>query len=274
MTCQLLVFWLPALFLWCGNASFAAETKSPPERIKVMTNEVGDHRLRYLVQLPLGTKPAQGWPLLLFLHGYGECGNDIDQIRKHGPPKLITKFEKLRGCIVVSPQCPRDSWWRVEALKSLVDEVVHARSDVDESRLYVTGLSMGGYGIWSFISRYPDYFAAAIPICGGGNPFNLPANRPDQKQGITNEFMPDGLKKAHQLPIWTFHGRQDGSVPIQETELLVKLLKKAGSKHIRFTAYENTNHVQAWEKAYDDPQTWQWLFTQRLCRDSASFLRP
>ena len=175
---------------------------------------------------------------------------------------MIAKFKELSGCIVVSPQCPRDSWWRVEALKALVDEVVKQRGDVDRSRLYVTGLSMGGYGTWSFLSRYPDYFAAAIPICGGGNPFNLPSNRPGKKKGITNEFRPEGLKKANHLPIWTFHGTRDRSVPLKETQLLVKLLEDAGSKKIRLVAYERAGHVEAWQKAYNDPKTWQWLFAQ------------
>ncbi|MEO2034306.1 MAG: prolyl oligopeptidase family serine peptidase [Planctomycetaceae bacterium] len=232
------------------------------ESLKHMQRSVGDHKLHYLVQAPTGKKPEKGWPLLLFLHGYGECGQDIQQVKKHGPPKLITKFEELAHCVIVSPQCPRDSWWRVAALKAVLDEVIEERGDLDKNRLYVTGLSMGGYGIWSFISHHPNYFAAAIPICGGGNPFNLPNNRPGKKKGITNEFLPNGLRQANKLSIWAFHGRRDGSVPIQETETLVKRLKDAGSKKIKFTAYEDAGHVQAWQKAYSNPKTWRWLFSQ------------
>lgn len=227
-----------------------------------MTKPVGDHQLKYLLQGPSGEKPKTGWPLLLFLHGYGECGDDLAKVKKHGPPKLIGRFDELAGCVVVSPQCPRDSWWRTEALKSLVDEVVAARGDIDTDRLYVTGLSMGGYGIWSFLSRHPDYFAAAVPICGGGNPFNLPANRPGSKVGITNEFSPAGLKKANFLPIWAFHGTEDRSVPVVETETLIRSLRDAGNKHLKFTAYAGAGHVAAWEKAYDNPDTWKWLFSQ------------
>jgi predicted peptidase len=240
----------------------AQEVKSSVESTKEMKSVVDGHKLRYLVQTPVGTKPENGWPLLLFLHGYGECGNDIVKVKKHGPPKLISRFDELAGCIVVSPQCPSDSWWRVDALKAIVDEVVRERGDVDEDRLYVTGLSMGGYGIWSFLSRYPNFFTAAIPICGGGNPFNLPDNRPGKKQGISNEFRPDGLKKASGLPIWTFHGAKDSSVPVMETEMLVKLLEDAGSEKVRFTVYDDAGHVEAWKRAYGDPKTWQWLFAQ------------
>ena len=234
----------------------------------MMGKKVGDQQLRYLIQTPTAKikKPKYGWPLLLFLHGYGECGNEIKKVKKHGPPKLIDRFELLAGCVIVSPQCQRNSWWRVDVLKALVNEVIALRGDIDQQRLYVTGLSMGGYGIWSYISHYPDYFAAAIPICGGGNPLNLPANRPPRKAGIKNEFKPEGLKGAKGLPLWTFHGTQDRSVPIKETEMLVQILKDAGSTHVRFTPYLGAGHVAAWEKAYENPEVWKWLFSKRRAR--------
>ena len=228
----------------------------------MMKKTVAGHKLRYLLQTPAGEKPKAGWPLLLFLHGYGECGKNIEKVKTHGPLKLISEFDSLAGCVVVSPQCPSNSWWRVDALKALVEEVIEDRGDIDRRRLYVTGLSMGGYGTWSFISHYPDFFAAAIPICGGGDPLRLPANRPPTKSGIKNEFDPDGLKRARDLPVWTFHGFKDGSVPIVETEMLVRILKDAGSKNVKFTAFDGAGHVAAWEKAYNNPEVWKWLFSQ------------
>lgn len=237
----------------------SVETSESSQR---MTKQVGDQQLTYLVQAPATEPPDTGWPLLLFLHGYGECGENLSKVKKHGPPKLIQQFDELKRCIVISPQCPRDSWWRTETLKALVDEFVEGRDDIDEARLYVTGLSMGGYGIWSFLSRYPDYFAAAIPICGGGNPFNLPSNRPGKKRGITNEFLPDGIRKATSTPIWTFHGSHDQSVPLIETQKLVQTLKAAGNQQCKFTIYQGAGHVTAWERAYSNPDTWEWLFAQ------------
>lgn len=237
------------------------------EMIRKMEDTVAGHQLRYLVQVPTGDPPAEGWPVLLFLHGYGECGDNIAKVKVHGPPKLTNEFGLLANCVIISPQCPKDSWWRVEALKALMDEVIAGRSDIDSQRRYVTGLSMGGYGIWSFLSHYPEYFAAAIPICGGGDPFRLPKNHPPEKTGIENEFDPDGLKRAKQLPIWTFHGTEDTGVPIVETERLVELLRKAGSKTIRFTVYEGAGHIAAWENAYGDPDVWKWLFAQRRKTD-------
>lgn len=234
----------------------------PEEHVLLMGREVSGHQLTYLLQTPGGKKPDAGWPLLLFLHGYGECGDEIVKVRKHGPPKLISQFSSLQGCVVVSPQCPSDSWWRVDALHALVEEVVADRGDVDRERLYVTGLSMGGYGIWSFLSHYPDYFTAAIPICGGGDPFRLPANRPPEKQGIVNEFRPEGLMAAKRTPVWTFHGTDDGSVPIVESEMMVELLKQGGNTSARLTTFPGVGHVGAWERAYDDPKVWKWLFSQ------------
>jgi predicted esterase len=231
------------------------------ESTLAMSAPVDGHKLRYLLQTSSGDRPKNGWPLLLFLHGYGECGDEIELVKKHGPPKLQGQFAELANSVIVSPQCPRDSWWRVEALKQLVDEVVENCGDIDPARLYVTGLSMGGYGTWSLVSQYPDFFAAAVPICGGGDPLRLPKNRPPVKQGIRNEFEPDGLKRANDLPIWTFHGTADQSVPILETGRLVDLLKKSGSR-VQFTIYDDAGHVESWQKAYGNAEVWKWLFSQ------------
>jgi len=149
-----------------------------------------------------------------------------------------------------------------ERLKALLDDIIEERGDVDTSRIYITGLSMGGYGTWSMISHYPDFFAAAIPICGGGDALRMPKNRPPEKIGIINEFDPEGLKQAVNLPIWTFHGALDEGVPIGETELIVNLLKEAGSEQIQFTVYPEAKHIDAWQKAYTDPEVWKWLFAQ------------
>lgn len=231
-----------------------------------MTKTVSGHQLPYLLQTPTGEPPKDGWPLLLFLHGYGECGTDLEKVKVHGPPKLTDRFEQLSNCIIVSPQCPTDSWWRVDALRALVDEVLCSRDHIDRDRLYVTGLSMGGYGIWTFLSHDPHTFVAAVPICGGGDPLRLPKNQPPEKIGVKNEFKPEGLAGARHVPIWTFHGTEDGAVPIAESELIVRMLRDAGNTSLQFTIYERAGHVAAWEKAYENPEMWDWLFSQR--RDS------
>ena len=260
----LIVFLFTFAISKSGHAHESGQQSSikTSETSQRMSRRVGDQQLNYLIQKPATDPPTGGWPLLLFLHGYGECGDNLSKVKKHGPPKLIQQYDELKRCVVISPQCPRDSWWRIETLKVLVDEFIAERDDINPTRVYVTGLSMGGYGIWSFLSRYPEYFTAAIPICGGGNPFNLPANRPGRKRGITNEFLPDGIRKVTSTPIWTFHGSHDKSVPLIETQQLVQTLRAAGNQNCKFTVYQGAGHVAAWEKAYSNPDTWKWLFAQ------------
>ena len=124
----------------------------------------------YLLYLPnhYGTADKK-WPLVLFLHGAGERGDNLARVKVHGPPMLIEKGHSF-PFILVSPQCPKDVWWDAEGLNALLDEIV-AKYAVDENRIYVTGLSMGGYGTWDLAIRYPNRFAAIAPICGGGTPF-------------------------------------------------------------------------------------------------------
>jgi len=220
---------------------------------------VPGHQLQYLVQTPDSEAPEEGWPLLLFLHGAGERGTKIDAVRVHGPPKLREKFDQLANCVIVSPQCPRGSFWRVKALRALIDEV-EAAFPVNPKRRYLTGLSMGGYGSWNMISNDPDLFAAVIPICGGAD-IHIPEEK-RKKKGIVPEFKPDGLAKATDLPIWVFHGTADGAVPVGESERLVAQLRKAGNTHLRYTAFEGANHVEGWQWAYKDPALWDWCFAQ------------
>ena len=150
-----------------------------------MKQTVAGHKLAYLLQAPAGEKPENGWPLLLFLHGYGECGENIEKVRKHGPPKLIGRFDQLAGCVLISPQCPRDSWWRVDALKTLVEEVIEARGDIDRAiDLYKNSIAFcptadaHTYLGWMYSAQ--DRFEEAIEEChlaievdpDFGNPYN------------------------------------------------------------------------------------------------------
>src|ERR1700756_5414953 len=124
-------------------------------------------KLDYLLYLPEGyDKEEKAWPLLLFLHGAGESGHDLNKVKIHGPPKLI-EAGKSFPMIVVSPQAPRMGW-DVPTLNALLDDIV-ATHKVDRDRVYVTGLSMGGFGTWALAAAYPDKFAAIMPICGGGD---------------------------------------------------------------------------------------------------------
>jgi predicted peptidase len=229
-------------------------TPMPQCSSRTMEAEVAGQRLSYLVSVPeQSTPPSEGWPLLLFLHGVGECGEDLELVRVHGPPNLVGQIPELSRCVLISPQCPADSWWRAETLAALLDEV-RSQAHVDSSRIYVTGLSMGGYGTWSLLAHSPELFAAAVPICGGGDTTRLWSD-------IPSDFRLEGLLAAKDVPLRVFHGEEDGVVPVQESRLLVRALEQAGAE-VELTVYPGVGH-DSWSQTYADPGLYAWLFAQR-----------
>ena len=201
--------------------------------------------LKYLFYLPKDYYNAKkiAWPLILFLHGMGERGNDLELVKIHGIPKIV-KTQKDFPFIAVSPQCPIEYGWRdddmQQALENLLQKIVENHR-VDKTRIYVTGLSMGGYGTWSLAARRPDLFAAAVPICGGGDLATV-----------------NILKN---LPIWVFHGGLDGVVLPEESEKMVRALERAGGK-VRYTLYPKAYH-DSWTETYDNPALYDWLLSNR-----------
>jgi len=167
-----------------------------------MAEAVSGQQLAYWLHVPEGDAPKAGWPVLMFLHGAGERGDDLEMVKAHGPPKLVGEVEQLRGCVVVSPQCPTGGWWQAATIKALFDEVlVGLDGKGDTSRLYCTGLSMGGYGTWALVASYPELLAAAAPICGGGDIRRLEAGK---QFDTAPAFDIEKLKRAKNLPIWAF----------------------------------------------------------------------
>lgn len=194
----------------------------------------------YLLYLPPGSDDSpEQWPLLLFLHGSGERGTDLNLVKLHGPPKMITEGRDF-PFIVVSPQCPIGEWWSVDVLNALLDEVIE-KYRVDETRIYVTGLSMGGYGTWRFAQAYPERIAAIVPISGGGDTSTV--------------------ERIRNIPTWVFHGAKDTSVELVESTDMVNALYAVGSD-VRFTVYPDAEHVETWEKAYAEEALWNWLAQQ------------
>lgn len=196
--------------------------------------------IKYWLWLPKEA-PEEGAPLLVFLHGAGERGDDLAVVKKHGPPKLVETMTELQGFIVVSPQCPKDQRWNVELVKQLVDEVA-GKHKADSSRVYMTGLSMGGFGTWAITAKYPDFFAAAVPICGGGDPAQA--------------------ARIKDLPIRVFHGAKDEAVPLARSQEMVDALKAAGAADVEFTVYPDLGH-DSWTPAYADPKLYEWLLTKQ-----------
>jgi len=240
-------------FLLCFSYSLQGkETKS------VMKKSVSGQKLKYLISVPNDKPQKNGWPVLLFLHGAGERGNDLEKVKVHGPPKLINKFPELKTAIVISPQCPTDGWWETATLMNLLKEVIDSfHQEINEQRIYITGLSLGGYGTWHLISRYPKYFAAAAPICGAGDVSKINGNFVFNG---AEEFNFSKTKELIKLPIWVFHGSKDNVVPQKESEVLVKALKEAGSTSIKFTSYRGLGH-DSWTKTYNNPEFYRWLFS-------------
>jgi len=212
------------------------------ERKQVFTSD-------YLLFLPEGyaAGSAKRWPLILFLHGAGERGTNVWNVAKHGPPKLDTSATNF-PFIVVSPQCPDGKLWSNDLLLALLDEITQKYA-VDTHRVYLTGLSMGGFGTWNLGLSYPEHFAAMAPICGGGELIT-----PLLTLVYNNEHTPF-LKT---LPIWAFHGGKDPVVPVQESERLVDYLKAHGVPDVKLTIYPEAQH-DCWTQTYANPELFRWF---------------
>ena len=225
-----------------------------------MKKVVSGQQLHYWLHLPEEIEKAKEGtvPVMLFLHGAGERGDNLELVKVHGPPKMVGKGSPIDGAIVVSPQCPAGTWWNTDVVKALLDEVIESQPAADLSRIYITGLSMGGYGTWGMISEYPDFFAAAAPICGGGDRNRLDIVK--DKGPVT--FSIKKLVRAKDIPIWAFHGDKDGVVPAAESKMLVDALKEAGAESIQYTIYPGVGH-DSWSRTYAEPELYKWMFAQK-----------
>lgn len=203
----------------------------------------------YLVFHPAGyaAQGQQRWPLLVFLHGAGERGDNLEQVTVHGPPKLA-KARPDFPFVVVSPQCPANRTWDIEGLDAWLTHVLKTEN-VDPDRVYLTGLSMGGYGTWAWINAHPERFAAAVPICGGGDPVAIWLAGGDRRTVLSR------------LPIWAFHGGKDTVVPPGESERMIDAYKRIGNAP-KLTLFPDAGH-DSWSAAYADPALFDWLLRQR-----------
>jgi predicted peptidase len=197
--------------------------------------------LRYLLHLPpgYGKDRSQRWPTILFLHEAGERGSDIDLVKQHGIAKVAEQDPDF-PFIAISPQCPEGTWWsfELEALSALLTDFC-ANHPVDLDRLYLTGISMGGYGVWNLAVAEPDRFAAIAPICGGGDP--------------------DTVCAIKQVPVWAFHGAMDNVVLMRESRKMVDALRECGGS-VRFTIYPNAGH-DSWTRTYANPRLYEWFLS-------------
>lgn len=193
----------------------------------------------YLLFLPDHYRTQEQWPLILFLHGAGERGSNLEYVKRHGVSRILEEQPDF-PFIVASPQCPRGQYWSVPLLSALLDEVIDTYR-VDPDRVYLTGISMGGYGTWRLAAAQPPQFAAIAPICGGGNPVEA-CNLKD-------------------LTVWAFHGARDTVVPLGESEEVVEALKACGG-NVKFTVYPEADH-DSWTQTYNNPELYDWFLQHR-----------
>ncbi|MEO1618458.1 MAG: prolyl oligopeptidase family serine peptidase [Planctomycetota bacterium] len=224
-----------ALVILLNTPTLADGPSQSQQRLSATVNV----EMNYLLALPKDYETKDSWPLVLFLHGAGERGNDIGLVKKHGPPKLIDQGKEF-PFVVVSPQCPKDVWWEPFELTELLDHVIKTHK-IDEDRIYVTGLSMGGFGTWRLAAHTPERFAAIAPICGGGDLFST--------------------RRFATLPTWAFHGAKDNVVPLERSQEMVDAMKQRGGEP-KLTVYPDAGH-DSWTATYDNPAFYEWLLTQK-----------
>lgn len=215
--------------------------QNPASLKKTIKKEI---EIDYLIHLPKNyQKSEENFSLMIFLHGAGERGSDLEKVKMWGPPKIAEKDDNF-PYILISPQCPENDWWtslqQIENLHTLIMEIIE-NYNVDENRIYLTGLSMGGYGTWALACEYPNLFAAIAPICGGGQPL------------LT--------RKITHLPVWVFHGEKDAVVPISESEKMVEALEKQGG-NVTFTVFPEATH-NSWSQAYNETNLLEWFLQYR-----------
>jgi predicted peptidase len=198
--------------------------------------------MQYLLYLPDGyeAESEAEFPLLLFLHGGGSSGDDLEMLKRSG---LAGKIEEGKSFpfLVLTPQNPRKrGLWNETALITLLDKI-EQEYRVDRSRIWVAGLSRGGYGAWRMAIQYPDRFAALVAVCG---------ETPDHYARWLGD-----------MPIWVFHGEKDRTILIKESDEMVAALKKNGNP-VRYTKYPDTGH-NAWDQAFSNPELYTWLLAQK-----------
>jgi predicted peptidase len=234
----------PFGWLWmvlCVAAIGAGLKADEPRQVAKQITVTVPVDIRYLEALPAGydQNAEKRWPLVIFLHGSGERGDELKKVTRHGPPRLVAEGRTF-PFVLVSPQCPPGQWWDLTALDRWLDEVVR-NYKVDTERVYLTGLSMGGFGTWGWAQRTPERFAAIVPVCGGGEPAQA--------------------ARLKDLPVWAFHGAKDPTVALAKTEEMIAGIQAAGGAP-RVTVYPEAAH-DSWTQAYANEELYVWMLAQK-----------
>ncbi len=204
--------------------------------MKAVKNKIG----KYLLHLPENYEYSKNkWPLMLFLHGAGECGDNLEIVKKKGPTMLANKGKEF-PFLLLSPQCPVKQYWENDFLDKLLTDIIR-QYRVDPNKIYLTGFSMGGFGTWNLAKKYPNRFAAIAPVCGGANP-----------------HIAEYIKH---IPTWIFHGAKDRIIPVERSQEMASALKKLGAK-VKFTVYPFTEH-DSWTETYNNEELYEWFIEQK-----------
>lgn len=199
--------------------------------------------LKYVLYTPDAYKDSdEDFPLIVFLHGAGERGTDLSKVSVHGPLQYIKEGNKINA-VILAPQCPDGVYWQPHEVAALVKKVIK-ENRIDEKRVYLTGLSMGGYGVWATGGEYPELFAAMAPVCGA-------IYRPIYRN----------IAHIKEMPIWVFHGALDDVVLPENSNKMVKTLKEAGND-VKYTVYPFANH-DSWTETYNNPELYEWMLAQK-----------
>ena len=231
----------PAFWQWFTGSRFSVgpSAQEPDQHhfFRQFSRVVADN---YLLYMPRGYQVHRAdWPLVIFLHGSGSAIEDIEKIREGGPPKLIEEGMDAEF-LLLAPQLHANVPWDVDRLYGLIRQIM-ADYHIDADRIYLTGLSRGGFGCWELAVAHPELFAALAPISAR----DVPA-----------------VERLANSNIWIFHGGADDGVPWQGSQFMYDRLTRAGA-NVQFSLFQGVGH-NAWDRAYADPEFWSWLLAQRL----------
>ena len=224
------------ILLFIANLNFAQQiTGEFKEKVEV------EFEMNYLLRLPENS--SEKFPLMVFLHGAGERGTDINKVIANGP--LQDKYKEFtQEFAILAPQCPEGQYWDVETVYRLIQKIIKDHKNIDTNRIYLTGLSMGGWGRWRLAEKHPELFAALVTVCA-------PAGLPEKREA---HFLKD-------IPVRIFHGAIDDIVPVDNSIQMYHELKKLGAD-VELTIFNDDNH-NSWDSTYSNPELYKWILKQR-----------
>ena len=227
---------LVILYLFCLSGCVPHTIQSDYQRTETVS------LYKYLIYLPenYDANGMKRWPLIIYLHGKSACGSDLNKLKRYGIPFFIDRGMQFKA-IVISPQCPGGKNWTTDNWFESLFEELNTKYHIDSTRIYLTGMSMGGFGAWDLAIKYPKRFAAVVPFCGGGRPQKVCAIK--------------------DVPIWVFHGNEDKQVPIERSAEMVQALIKCGGSP-KFTILRGQGHDI--HRTYADEKIYQWMYKQRF----------